>query len=98
MSFAMKRAMLAGAAVFLAFVLTALSGTLDNKDPTGVFSDLPLQGSYSVGITVLGRATGKMTTSDGTRNYVYNIINQQRVEMLETDTSITALGDAIRQF
>ena len=76
----------------------ALSGTLDNKDPTGVFSDLPLQGSYSVGITVLGRATGKMTTSDGARNYVYYIVDQQRVEMLETDTSITALGDAIRQF
>jgi hypothetical protein len=76
----------------------ALSGTLDYKDSTGIYPSLQLQGSYSVGLAVLGRATGKITTSDGTRNYVYYIVDQHRVEMVETDSSITALGDAIRQF
>lgn len=76
----------------------ALSGTLDIKDPTGLFPALPLQGSYNIGIAVPGRGGSKITTTDGTRNYVTYIVNQQRVEMLEIDAATTALGEAIRQF
>jgi hypothetical protein len=76
----------------------ALSGTLDINDPGGLFPGLPLQGSYSMGVSILGRGTAKITSSDGTRNYIAYIIDQQRVELLETDSSITAVGDAIRQF
>ena len=75
-----------------------LSGTLDIKDPTGLFPALPLQGSYNIGVAVPGRGGSKITTTDGTRNYVTYIIDQQRVAMLEIDPSITALGEAIRQF
>jgi hypothetical protein len=75
-----------------------LSGTLDINDPSGLFPGLPLQGSYSMGSAVLGRGTAKLTTSDGTRNYVIYVVDQTRVEMLETDTSITASGDSILQF
>jgi hypothetical protein len=76
----------------------ALSGTLDINDPSGIFPGLPLQGSYSMGVDILGRGSAKITTSDGTRNYVIYIVDQNRVEMLETDSSITASGDSILQF
>lgn len=76
-----------------------LSGTLDNNDPTDVFPGLPLQGSYSIpNLDILGRGSAKIATSDGTRIYTVYIVDQQRVELLEIDSSITAIGDAIRQF
>ncbi len=75
-----------------------LSGTLDINDPSGLFPGLPLQGSYSMGVSILGRGTAVITTSEGTRDYVIYVVNQNRVEMLESDSSITASGDSILQF
>jgi hypothetical protein len=75
-----------------------LAGTLDIHDPTGVFPSLPMQGSYSVGTSVLGRASVKLTTSNGTRDYVAYIVNQGRVQMMGTDSNLTAGGDSINQF
>ena len=75
-----------------------LSGTLDIHDPTGVLPDLPMQGSYSVGTSVLGRASVKITTSDGTRDYVAYVLDPGRVQMLGTDSNLTAGGDSIIQF
>ena len=75
-----------------------LSGTLDFNDPTGVFPGLQLQGSYSVGYCRARTNQPKITTSDGTRNYVAYIVDQGRVQMLEIDSNITASGNAILQF
>jgi hypothetical protein len=75
-----------------------LSGTLDYNDPTDIFPDLPLQGSYSIDPAILGRMTVKIASTDGTRNYIAYIVNQGRVQMLEIDMNITAAGESIRQF
>ena len=75
-----------------------LSGTLDFNDPTDVFPDLPLQGSYSIDLAILGRMSVKMTTMNGTRNYIGYIVDQKHIQLLEIDSTITASGDAIRQF
>jgi hypothetical protein len=76
-----------------------LAGTLDLDNPTDVFPELQATGSYSVGNGVPGRTNVKIITSNGTRNYIaYVITPGGRVQMLETDGSITAGGDATPQF
>lgn len=40
----------------------------------------------------------KVTTSNGTRNYIGYIIDQGHIQLLEVDSAITAAGDATRQF
>ncbi|HLI64226.1 MAG TPA: hypothetical protein VKV05_12570 [Terriglobales bacterium] len=76
-----------------------LAGTLDFNDPNGVFQNQTLQGTYSVGNVAPGRTTLSITTSaDGTRNYVGYIVDATRVLLLETDTTLTSGGDAVRQF
>jgi hypothetical protein len=75
-----------------------LEGTLDINDFSAVVPALQASGSYNVGISVPGRTTVKITTTDGTRNFVAYIINSGQIEMLDTDSSITGGGDAILQF
>ena len=75
-----------------------LAGTLDFNDPNGLFPGDTLQGTYSVGTTAPGRTAVTISTTEGTRTYVAYIVDQTRVLLLETDTSLVASGDAIRQF
>jgi hypothetical protein len=75
-----------------------LAGTLDFNDPNGVFPGDTMQGTYSVGTVAPGRTTLTMVTAEGTRTYVAYIVDQGRVLLLETDSNVTAGGDAIRQF
>lgn len=75
-----------------------LAGTLDFNDPSGIFPNLTLQGTYSVGSVAPGRTTVSITTSEGTRSYIAYIVNPTRVLLLETDSNLTAGGNAIRQF
>lgn len=76
-----------------------LAGTLDINDPSGVLPPQTLQGTYNVGNVAPGRTTLSITTQqDGTRNYVGYVIDPTRVLLLETDASLTAGGDAVRQF
>jgi len=35
---------------------------------------------------------------NGTRNYIGYIVDQKHIQLLEIDSTITASGDAIRQF
>jgi len=75
-----------------------LAGTLDINDPSGVFPGLTLQGTYSVGNVAPGRTTVAITTSEGTRNYIAYVVSPTQVLLLETDSNLTAGGNAIRQF
>jgi hypothetical protein len=75
-----------------------LAGTLDFNDPNGVFPGDTLQGTYSVGTTAPGRTAVTISTNEGTRTYVAYIVDQTRVLLLETNTSLVSSGDAIRQF
>ena len=76
-----------------------LAGTLDFNDPSSVYQDQNLQGTYSVGTVAPGRFTAVITTVvEGTRNYVGYIVSPTRVLLLETDNNLTSGGDAIRQF
>ncbi len=77
-----------------------LAGTLDINDPPGVSTDQTIQqGSYSVGNTAPGRFTAQITTQvEGTRNYVGYILDQGRVQLLETDSNLVSAGNATRQF
>ncbi len=76
-----------------------LAGTLDINDPSGILSNQTLQGSYSVGTTAAGRFTAQITTpNEGTRNYVGYILDEGRVQLLETDTNLVSAGSATRQF
>jgi hypothetical protein len=76
-----------------------LAGTLDINDPANVYPGQILQGTYSVGSVAPGRTIVAITTPiDGTRNYVAYIVDQSQVLLLETDTGLTASGNAIRQF
>lgn len=76
-----------------------LAGTLDINDPTAVYPNQVLQGTYTVGTIALGRTIMAITTpADGTRNYVAYIVDQTRVLLLETDTNLVSAGNAIRQF
>ena len=76
-----------------------LAGTLDFNDPSNVYPGQTLQGTYSVGTTAPGRFTAAISTAaDGTRSYVGYVVDQTRVLLLETDSNLTAGGDAIRQF
>jgi hypothetical protein len=78
-----------------------LAGTLDFNDPTSVYPDLTLQGTYSVGNVAPGRMTLSITTAEPimpTRNYVGYIVSPTQVLLMENDTNLTAGGDAIRQF
>ena len=75
-----------------------LAGTLDINDPSGVFPGLTLQGTYSVGSVAPGRTTVSITTSEGTRNYIAYVVSPAQVLLLETDSNLTAGGNAIRQF
>ncbi len=74
-----------------------LAGTLDNlTDP--LFPELQAQGSYSVSTLVPGRTTIKITTTNGTHNYVGYVVTGGQAAILDTDKSVTALGGAILQF
>jgi len=77
-----------------------LAGTLDINDPLGILTGQTLQGTYNVTTVAPGRMTVAITTqTDGTRNYVGYIVNQQQVLLLDVDSGVlTAGGDAIRQF
>ncbi|HTV65789.1 MAG TPA: hypothetical protein VMD98_09300 [Bryocella sp.] len=76
-----------------------LAGTLDFNDPSNIYQGQILQGSYTVGTTAPGRFTASISTPiDGTRNYVGYIVSPTRVLLLDSDTGLTAGGDAIRQF
>lgn len=75
-----------------------LAGTLDINDPSGVFPGLTLQGTYTVGSVAPGRTTVSITTSEGTRNYIAYVVSPTQVLLLETDSNLTAGGNAIRQF
>jgi hypothetical protein len=75
-----------------------LAGTLDFNDPNGVFQGDTLQGTYSVGSVAPGRTAVTIITTEGTRTYVAYIVDQGRVLLLETDSNLTAGGDALRQF
>lgn len=77
-----------------------LAGTLDINDPNGVLANQTIQqGSYTVGSTAPGRFTAQITTAnEGTRNYVGYILDQGRVQLLETDSNLVSAGNATRQF
>jgi len=76
-----------------------LAGTLDINGPTTVVQGQTLQGTYSVGSVAPGRTTLTITTQAiGTQSYVAYIVSPTQVLLLETDTNLTASGDAIRQF
>jgi len=75
-----------------------LAGTLDINDPSGPFPGLTLQGTYTVGSVAPGRTTVSITTSEGTRNYIAYVVSPAQVLLLETDSNLTAGGNAIRQF
>ena len=76
-----------------------LAGTLDINDPSGILSNQTLQGSYTVGNTAPGRFTASITTpNEGTRTYVGYILDQGRVQLLETDSNLVSAGNATRQF
>jgi hypothetical protein len=76
-----------------------LAGTLDINDPTNLYPNQILQGMYAVGAVAPGRTVVIITTpADGTRNYIAYIVDQSQVLLLETDSGLTASGNAIRQF
>jgi len=76
-----------------------LAGTLDFNDPSNVYQNQVLQGTYSVGTVAPGRMTVAITTqADGTRNYVGYVVSPTRVLLVDVDFNLTAGGDAIRQF
>jgi hypothetical protein len=76
-----------------------LAGTLDINDPANVYPNQILQGMYAVGSVAPGRTTVIITTPiDGTRNYIAYIVDQSQVLLLESDSGLTASGNAIRQF
>ncbi|MGC2108338.1 MAG: hypothetical protein WA655_02405 [Candidatus Korobacteraceae bacterium] len=81
----------------------SLAGTLDFNDPTNVFQNQTLQGTYNVGTNAPGRMTVTITTGENggtgtTRTYIGYIVDQTRVQLLEVDPGLTGSGDAIRQF
>lgn len=81
----------------------SLAGTLDFNDPTNVFQNQTLQGTYNVGTNAPGRMTVTITTGENggtgtTRTYIGYIVDQTRVQLLEVDPGLTGCGDAIRQF
>jgi hypothetical protein len=80
-----------------------LAGTLDINDPGGLLpGQMITQGSYqNVGSTAPGRFTASITTNpnaDGTRSYVGYVVSPGQIVLVETDSNVTANGDAIRQF
>ena len=76
-----------------------MAGTLDINDPANVYPGQILQGMYAVGAVAPGRTVVIITNpADGTRNYIAYIVDQSQVLLLETDSGLTASGNAIRQF
>jgi hypothetical protein len=97
-----NRNILQTAGAFTADGVSSLgSGVEDFNDNGSVSTSLPLSGSYAVGASN-GRGTMSLTTSMGTLNYAFYVVDANHIKLIEIDTSLTAAlpaisGDAFRQ-
>ena len=72
------------------------SGVQDNNDNGTPSTNLPLTGSYVVsGAT--GRGTIQLNTTLGTLNFVFYVVDGNRLKLMETDSAPVLAGDAFRQ-
>lgn len=75
---------------------TVTSGVEDVNDNGVVSTNLALSGGYTLN-TANGRGTVSLTTTAGTLNFVFHIVDANRLKVLETDTVPVLAGDAFRQ-
>jgi hypothetical protein len=72
------------------------SGIQDFNNNGTVATSVPLSGAYAVG-TTNGRGTLSLTTSLGTLNFVFYIVDANHLKVMEADSVPVLAGDAYRQ-
>ena len=72
-----------------------VSGVQDNNDNGTPSTNLPVTGSYNVASN--GRGTMALNTTSGTLNFVFYVVDANRLRIVETDGVPVLSGDAIRQ-
>lgn len=73
------------------------SGSLDDNDSGTVNSVAINAAATAISSPVNGRGTAAITTSLGTRNFVYYVIDANHLKLIEADTFPILAGDAFRQ-
>ena len=74
---------------------TIVSGVQDNNDNGTPSTNLPVTGSYNVGAN--GRSVMALNTTLGTLNFVFYVVDSNRLKLVEIDSVPVLSGDAIRQ-
>jgi len=70
-------------------------GVLDANDNGAVSVNLPVTGTYNVANN--GRGTAAITTSLGTLNFAFYVVDSTHIKMVETDGVPVLSGDAFKQ-
>lgn len=72
-----------------------VSGVQDNNDNGTPSTNLPVTGTYNVGAN--GRGVMALNTTLGTLNFVFYVVDSNRLKLVETDSLPVLSGDALRQ-
>jgi hypothetical protein len=72
-----------------------ITGTVDFNNGGVLSSNLSLTGKYS--ISASGRGTANFTSSLGTQNVIFYVVNGTQVLFIDVDTGLAALGQVIHQ-
>ncbi|MBZ5521830.1 MAG: hypothetical protein LAP21_06275 [Acidobacteriia bacterium] len=75
---------------------TIPSGVQDFNDNGTINTNLALSGAYALG-AANGRGTVALSTSLGTLNFVFYVVDANHLKLMETDTVPVLAGDAFRQ-
>ena len=72
------------------------SGVQDTSDNGSILTNQPISaGTFQVAST--GRGTASITTSTGTLNFAFYVVDANHIKLVETDTQPALAGDAVRQ-
>jgi hypothetical protein len=74
---------------------TINGGVEDSNDDGVVSNNLAVSGSYSVASS--GRGTATISTSNGSSNFAFYVVDGSRLKLVETDNVPVLGGDAFRQ-
>jgi hypothetical protein len=72
------------------------TGELDINDSLSVLHPTNLVGTYSVGASN-GRGTAQITSTFGTQNFAFYVVNANDIKFMETDVQPTVSGEVLSQ-